>query len=133
MIKCLNCEKEFEPKRETAKYCSVNCRVRYNQKNGKKNAVSKFQMQALYNEVLSMVRDLSKPTNEIKPFEQPKTNYSINTAPLNLTQPQAGKSFEQFKAEKQECESEESWEKLKQEILSSWLTKKQKDLLIKYS
>ena len=26
-MKCLNCGKEFEPKRETAKYCSPNCRV----------------------------------------------------------------------------------------------------------
>jgi hypothetical protein len=31
-----------------------------------------------------MVTDLTKPTGVLKPQEQPKSNYSINTAPKNL-------------------------------------------------
>jgi hypothetical protein len=87
MIKCLYCEEEFEPKRETAKYCSDSCRVMYNRKYGKKNVVTKFQMQTLYNEIRSMVNDLNKPTNQIKPQEQPKTNYFVDTTPKPI-QPQ---------------------------------------------
>lgn len=33
----------------------------------------------LRKEPKTQIKDLTKPTNEIKPVEQPKTNYSINT------------------------------------------------------
>jgi hypothetical protein len=105
----LNCDKEFNPKRESRKYCSDSCRVIYHRKHGKKNQISKFQMQTLYNEVLSMVQDLNKPTNEIKPYEQPQTNYPINTTPLKITPPSAPKSYLQYLNEKRELENEEQY------------------------
>lgn len=44
------------------------------------------------------------------------------------------KSFEQWKAAKHECESEEEWVKIKAGIMAATnLSPKQKDLLIKYS
>ena len=51
-MKCLNCQKEFEPKRkDTAKFCSATCRVRYNRVNPK-DKVTKVQMQVLYNTMM---------------------------------------------------------------------------------
>ena len=51
-MKCLNCQKEFEPKRkDTAKFCSATCRVQYNRVNPK-DKVTKVQMQVLYNTMM---------------------------------------------------------------------------------
>lgn len=84
--------------------------------------------------VKSGFQDLTKPTHEIKAFEQPKSNYEINTTKLILSEPKPPKSFEQYKREKRECENEEQWEALKAEIEADpYLSGKQKDLLIKYS
>jgi hypothetical protein len=55
MKECLECKKEFDAKREAAKFCSVNCRVKWNRKQPKKNIVTPLQMQVLYNSVLEMV------------------------------------------------------------------------------
>jgi hypothetical protein len=122
MIKCLYCEDEFEPKRETAKYCSDSCRVMYNRKHGKKNAVTKFQMQTLYNEIRSMVNDLNKPTNSIQPFQQPETNFPINTTPLKLTPQIAPKSYLQYLNEKRELLNEEQYH--------AWLAELEADLYL---
>lgn len=65
MKACLNCQKEFEHKREAAKYCSDKCRVMYNRR-FPKDWVSKTQVQVLYNEMLEMAANLKgvsfKPT-----------------------------------------------------------------------
>jgi len=122
MIKCLNCEDEFEPKRTTAKYCSDSCRVMYHRKWGKKNLVTKLDMQILYNEMLSMVRDLNKPTNSIQPQQQPETNFSINTPPFKIAQPKAPKSFLQYQSEKKELENEDQYR--------IWLEEVENDLLL---
>lgn len=140
-MKCLNCQKEFEPKRkDTAKFCSATCRVQYNRVNPK-DKVTKVQMQVLYNMAMSALEELRTH----KPLELPKdylnvTNVGIlrtdgQTEPLNFSKPQiALKSFEQWKREKHECENEEDWERIKSGIMAATnLTSKQKDLLIKYS
>lgn len=75
----------------------------------------------LYKHIDTDIQDLTKPTNEIKPFEQPKSNFTVNTM---------AKSFEQYRAEKRACELPEQWETLKREIdADQYLTSKQKHLL----
>lgn len=54
MKNCLNCGYEFQEKKDSAKYCSVSCRVMYNRKNPK-DRVSKVQMQDLYNSVKELI------------------------------------------------------------------------------
>lgn len=58
--KCQHCKKDFEAKKDTAKYCSVSCRVMYSRKNkgNKKMEAEKsllLQTQVLLNSVVEMV------------------------------------------------------------------------------
>jgi DNA-directed RNA polymerase subunit RPC12/RpoP len=70
--KCLNCEKEFDAKRETAKYCSTNCRVKFFNKNGKNGAVTKLDLKVVYNELLDLAQKLSASANQPKVFDAQK-------------------------------------------------------------
>ncbi len=71
---CLYCEKEMDAVYRNKKFCSDKCRVYF----GRENKV------VISNDV--SVKDATKPTNEIKPPKQPKTNYSINTAKKEMPQ-----------------------------------------------
>jgi hypothetical protein len=62
---CLNCQKEYQNKREASKYCSDKCRVAYNRKHPQ-NSVSKTQVQVLYNEMLEMVAIMKESGLEIR-------------------------------------------------------------------
>jgi predicted nucleic acid-binding Zn ribbon protein len=55
-MECLNCKKEFEPKRPHGKFCSDKCRVAYNRANPQ-NKVTNIQMQVLYAEMLKMASE----------------------------------------------------------------------------
>lgn len=133
MIKknCLKCEKSFEAEKETAKYCSVSCRVMYNRNNPKpKKEFSDplVQAQVLYNAVLEMVGKVNYgilPTNlsalPVKPF--------IDELPMFTHKPKIKRSFENYQQLKLDCESIEAWEELKIEIMASELSFKQKTLL----
>lgn len=140
-IKCLKCEKEFEPKRETAKFCSDSCRVMWHRKNGKNRPVTKTQVQVLYSMALSALTELKNH----KPAELPADYLNVTkigvlgqdgtVKPLSFSAPQTAlKSFEQWQRAKVECENEDDWEKIKAGIEAATnLTQKQKNLLIKYS
>jgi hypothetical protein len=58
-MKCLQCDNEFEHKRETAKFCSDKCKVKWHRKNPKKGAVAKFELMTLYNEFKAAIQNLS--------------------------------------------------------------------------
>lgn len=62
MIACLNCKKDFEPKRPHAKFCSDKCRVAWNRANPQ-GKVTKLQMQSLYNEILELARKMQEGDN----------------------------------------------------------------------
>lgn len=64
-MKCPVCEKEFISKtgRRPKKFCSDSCKVRF------------------WNSKKKKVQDLTKPTNEVKPTEQPKSNYVATVEP----------------------------------------------------
>lgn len=66
---CLQCKKwvvQTEGKKQK-QFCNSTCRSNYWYAQNKKQSTQ------------PSIRDLTKPTHEIKPFEQPETNYSINT------------------------------------------------------
>lgn len=62
MKQCLNCKTEFDYKRDTAKFCSDKCRAAWNRANPDR-AVTKFQMQALYNEMIELARKMHETDN----------------------------------------------------------------------
>jgi hypothetical protein len=89
MSNCLNCGdplKHIEGRRPK-KYCDNNCRQAYWQKNNKSKEPQyvKFstfkELKDKFDELSKEVKiqDATKPTNIVKPFERPKTNYTINT------------------------------------------------------
>lgn len=44
IMKCLNCQKEFENKRKSAKFCSPRCRVYFNRKDSVTVSVAKEEV-----------------------------------------------------------------------------------------
>lgn len=64
MKECLNCNKNFKEKKDSAKYCSDKCRVQWNRKNPKKEkGLSELQqMKVLYNALMLKIDNLALPT-----------------------------------------------------------------------
>lgn len=62
-------------------------------------------------------QDLTKPTNEIKPFEQPKTNYEVKIPPKPESVPLG--SFDGFKAQILETKQVKELEAVMKEIKAS--------------
>lgn len=85
MKDCLNCEKKFKEKRETAKFCSTNCRVKWHKKNGKKKkeAISEVQMQVLYNSILAAVEKIGTQNGLPSPVGV-VVNQQIRDEPLSF-------------------------------------------------
>lgn len=72
MKQCLNCKNFFEEKKETAKYCSVSCRVAWNRKNKDKpkSLTEKQKIDVLYNLFLELIEKHKKETFLPKQAEQ---------------------------------------------------------------
>lgn len=137
--KCIKCGKRFKAVKDTAKYCSVNCRVLwYQASRGKKRVAeeSRATAQVLYNlaiEALAEVKAIAASKSQISPIQPPQTFQQPDTPENTVAPKNALKSFEQWRAEKRECESEETWDRVKEGILAAPnLSPKQKDFLIKY-
>lgn len=74
-----------------------------------------------------VIQDLSKPTNDIKPFDQPKSNYFVDTMP-KVVKPR--KTQEQWIAEKREILDNEGYQIWFKELeADQWLTSKQKSII----
>lgn len=73
---CKNCTQPFDAKRSTAEFCSTNCRVKWNNKNGG-SAEDKNEEAA----PKVAITDLNEKTHIVKPVTdpKPKTNYTVNT------------------------------------------------------
>lgn len=125
MKECLWCKKEFQEKKETARYCSTSCRVMFNRKfPKKKDDISKTQLQVIYNAILEKVGELkaAPQTFSIKP-QMPVVQH--------ISQP---KTFTQYNQAKIDCQSEEEWMALALEIENDlYLPRKQKNLLLNKS
>jgi len=133
MKECLECRTEFEPKRDFGKFCSDKCRVKWHRKNPNKgNTLDKVQVQVLYNTMLDLLSSFKyPPSNEkfkesVNPvFKYPITkNYFGQESKITIR-----RTFENYQQLRKECENEEDWLMLKEEILNSDLSIKQITLL----
>lgn len=84
MKNCLNCNTEFRPKREHAKFCSDKCRVAYN-RNHPAGSVTKTQLQVLYNAFLEAIGKIQYSDQKIA-YDSPKKP-AIQDEPLKIVQP----------------------------------------------
>jgi hypothetical protein len=114
--KCLKCNKEFEAKKETAKYCSVSCRVMFNRKVDKKEKVEKeksllMQTQVLLNSVVEMVGKINYgvvPTN----FDAPQMNNITHNEPRQWQEPilsEQKKTPQEWVLEKRDADTPEAY------------------------
>ncbi len=77
---CLNCQKEFEHKRDSAKYCSDKCRAAYNRAHPEQQ-VTKLQLQLLYNEMIELARKMqSGPEIKIMPPQTHQQAIALHNA-----------------------------------------------------
>jgi hypothetical protein len=131
MKECLHCKKQFQPKKETAKFCGTSCRVMYNRKHGSKKSVSLVQIQVLYNSLLEVAERLSNISNANAGFKT-----EVNGTPIGLshtTKQNLGieKTFQQHMNDLSELDTEYEYKRKFDEIQAATnLTTKQKDLLI---
>lgn len=101
MDNCLHCSGPLihVPGRKKKSFCNANCRNKYFYAERKKQIeAAKAILVQLPSDYLKLnkvsaiksdgtvIKDVTKPTNVIKPHEQPKTNYTIDTRPKTLDQ-----------------------------------------------
>jgi hypothetical protein len=92
---CLNCEKEFTPKRESAKYCSDNCRVKaYNKRSGKK-AKPPMQMQVLITRLENALEKIEAIKIQPTVYDAPKV-FNDSDEPMFPPKSKMVKSREYF-------------------------------------
>lgn len=133
-MKCLNCPKEFEPKRkDTAKFCSATCRVQYNRVNPKEK-VTRVQMQVLYNTMMERLGQIEFKPPTGSSFDGKKLDKITYDEPGQWQEPKpltfkAPKSAAQYLELKRECETADQWQELWEEINSSHLSFKEKQIL----
>lgn len=79
MKECLKCGKEFQEKKETAKFCSTSCRVMFNRKKEKKDVAKNVQAKVILNQVVEAMDDLRNliksaniNTSISTPYDAPK-------------------------------------------------------------
>lgn len=127
MKDCLQCQKPYEAKKETSKFCSTNCRVKWNRKNGNKKEISTLEMKVLYNAMLEL---LDKAKNNVTASEKINTSNPTTENKPTIERMKITRSFENYRQLRIDCPDDEEWLKLKQEIFDADnLTEKQKVLL----
>ncbi len=132
MKQCLHCKKDFEEKRETAKYCSTSCRVMFNRNKPKEKKVftTESKLEVLCNTVMDMLTNIKFSPTANSSFDGKNTNgFILDETAMFPTKPKIRRSFENYQQLKLDCESVEVWNELKAEILTSDLSSKQKVLL----
>lgn len=127
MKECLHCHKEFNAKKDTAKFCSVSCRVMNNRKKAKSNVITKPQMSAMYNSLMEAIANMGHINSQQKQFVDTPLSFDKMKEPYE----KPPRSFDSYKQARIECETQEQWEALKKEIMNDvYLSTKQKNLLI---
>jgi hypothetical protein len=130
---CEQCEKEFEYSRDAARFCSGKCRVKWNRNHPKKE-VTKIEMEVLYNQMLDLVSEMKNNLVSVQPNINSVISGTLvtneSTSWVEKPQLKIKRSFENYQQLRMDCENEEDWVNLKDEILDcSHLTQKQKTLL----
>lgn len=135
--KCLQCGRNYEAQRLTSKFCSTNCRVKYNRKNGnKEQKVGKIELDVLYNKILDLVTKMERPLPDFinKPsYDGSSFNKYSFDEQAHYQEPKRDliRTFEQYRQLKLECENEENWIALSEKIRNAPnLSAKQKQLLL---
>ncbi len=123
--KCLKCEKEYQPKKETSKFCSTSCRVMWGRKN--KSTVSQsVQMKVLVNTILDKLDKVDFVVSSPAVYDASKIKNSTFDEPKV-----SSKSFQQYMNEISGLEYEQEFRAKAEEIQSATnLSQKQKDLLL---
>jgi hypothetical protein len=130
---CLHCNKEFENKKETAKFCSVSHRVMWNRENKDKlkGLTEKQRLEIIYNSILELV-DKTNIQHPIQSATSTSVSYENALKFENegySNKPKIYRSFEYYQTARIECCDGDDWAKLKIEILASSLSPKEKSLL----
>lgn len=115
MVKnCLNCGNEFEAKRDSAKYCSDNCRVKWNWKH--RNERKKIGLQVIEKRIIELL-DKFETKQSVVAAAKPINNY--------FQQPirQVSKTPQQWVDEKRNCENDEQYTAWFNELQKSGLPK----------
>lgn len=82
MNKCLRCQKEYEPKRSTSKFCSDSCRSAFH-RDSPATKVTRLQMQSLYNAVLEVVEKIQYAAPQ-KEYDSPRLPPTMQDEPLSF-------------------------------------------------
>lgn len=131
-MKCAleSCNNNFENKTGRRKFCSDACKMKWHRMNPKKEEVTKFDLKVVYNELLDLAQKLSAG---IVPQVQNTSIGYFKDEPGEIQQPKfrIKRTFDNFLQLKKECETEDDWIELKDEISNAEnLSSKQKSLLI---
>jgi hypothetical protein len=130
MKQCLQCKKEFQSKKDTAKYCSVSCRVMWNRKNGKKKQAEKNAFDKILERLNSIEGNISVSATKYPTAIECQAKAAEYASVSKPSSPILKRSFENYRQLRIECDNEDEWIKLKSEILScDHLSQKQKTLL----
>lgn len=131
MKMCLECKTEFKSKTDRRKFCSDKCKVKWHRKHPKKDSVSKFDFQALYNEFKAAIQDLGK-IQHVMPISQKDTLAIYNTThtdQFTSIETIKQKTFQEHMNEIAELDTPYEYEIKTKEIQASNLSEKQKNLL----
>lgn len=133
MKQCLNCEKQFNEKKETAKYCSTSCRVMWNRKNKDKPKTlnAEQRLTIIYNKIMEAIVSEPKFIQDQKKVVSDIETIGIAEYKPMFQQPKFSKSFQYYQQARLDCENADDWAELRNEILQSDLSVKQKELLTK--
>lgn len=131
---CLNCKKEFEAKKDTAKYCSDSCRVMWNRSplNKKEKGLTDLQqMKVMYNSLMEKIDKLSFPTIQVQPSAKLVSFdgivHQVEEKQQNARQSRTPAHWVELR---RECESADDYAKWLQDLESDiFLTTREKSLI----
>jgi len=119
MKKCLFCDIEFDSIKDSAKFCSDVCRVRYNRISRKADTTLQDQEKSLLLQTMDVLGELKQVMSEFKLIVGSLVD-SVQQKPQPETFVVGNRQkFEQYAKMKREIESEDAWDKLKLEIKNS--------------
>jgi predicted nucleic acid-binding Zn ribbon protein len=127
MKACLNCQKEYQNKREASKFCSDKCRVAYNRKHPRQK-VTPLQMQVLYNTMLEMFGKMGQaPQSAATPQKQ------AFMAPIQQPMPQVNTQviMQKYVEDRREVTCQEEFQVWSAKLQAdNRLSSKQKELVL---
>ncbi len=132
MNKCLKCQKEYEPKRSTSKFCSDSCRSAFH-RDAPVNKITKLQMQSLYNAVLEAVEKIQYAAPQ-KEYDSPKLPPTMQDEPLKFVKPvpkvAADAIMRKYVEDRRDCTCEEEFRTWFERLdADERLTSRQKELV----